>query len=86
MTSSSGELTLENLIRPLALHLTGDGLVVISPDAVLPPSNLIAKNGAKLPVPGRAVVVSRMGCVEELGVEEAELVVEGGCVCGCVCV
>ena len=52
---------------------------------MLPPSNLIAKNGAKPPVPGRAVVVSRMGCVEELGVEEAELVVEGVCVCGCVC-
>ena len=52
---------------------------------MLSPPNLIAKNGAKPPVPGRAVVVSRMGCVEELGVEEAELVVEGVCVCGCVC-
>lgn len=63
--------------KPLAAHLTGEGLVIVAEE--LPPKHAlpISKTGGKPPTPGKAVSVSARRGLEEMGVDEALLVVEG---------
>jgi hypothetical protein len=62
--------------KPFAAHLTGEGVVVVAEDP--DQSNLIrgSKGAPRLPVPGRAAVITPDG-IDEMGVEDACLVVEG---------
>jgi hypothetical protein len=64
-------------IKPLALHLTGEGVVVIAEEPVPEGFFPASKTVTRPPLPGRATVVTPDGGLEDMGVEEARLVVEG---------
>ena len=65
-----------NPFTPFAVHLTSDGLVVIAEEQ--PPLGIHCdrKRGIRPAKAGRASIITNSG-IEEIGVEDAELVVEG---------